>query len=69
MTARLDRLVALLQDAHRFDAERLCDHILHSVSPAGDDIALLVLRVHPEDQPRPAEAGPSVLPADLRDHP
>jgi serine phosphatase RsbU (regulator of sigma subunit) len=62
LTTRLEWLVGLLLDAHHFDAERLCDHILRSVSPSGDDIVLLVLRVHPEDKPRPPEAGPSVLP-------
>ena len=31
-----------------------------------DDVALLALRPHPEDRLRPAEAGPAVLPADLR---
>jgi len=46
--------------------EELCDALLELVGehPA-DDIALLGLRAHPEDRPRPAEAGPVVLPAPL----
>jgi hypothetical protein len=27
-----------------------------------DDVALVAVRLHPEDRPRPAEAGPEVTP-------
>jgi hypothetical protein len=65
LSVRLEWLVDLLQDSQRLDAERLCDHILDRVAHADDDIALVVMRVHPEDRRRPPEAGPEVLPPDL----
>jgi len=41
----------------------LCDRLLELVAHhADDDVALLALRAHPEDRPRPAEAGPERLP-------
>ena len=56
INARLDWMVALVRDTHQLDAERLCDQILSAVPRPEDDIALLVLRVHPQDQPRPEAA-------------
>jgi PAS domain S-box-containing protein len=43
--------------------DELCDRVL-STLPAhpDDDIALLALRAHPEDVPRPREAGPNAVP-------
>ena len=52
------------REAHAaLPAEELCDALLAelAVDPE-DDVALLVLRLFPEDRPRPAEAGPEVLP-------
>ena len=41
----------------------LCDRLLAELAGAvEDDVALLALRVHPDDRPRPAEAGPSRVP-------
>lgn len=38
----------------------MCDVLLERFMPgADDDIALLAVRLHPQDRPRPAEAGPS----------
>jgi serine phosphatase RsbU (regulator of sigma subunit) len=46
--------------------EAFCDALLDRVRGyAEDDIALLALRAHTEDEPRPSEAGPQVLPAEL----
>nr|WP_276508632.1 SpoIIE family protein phosphatase [Modestobacter muralis] len=46
--------------------EQLCDELLAQLGgEADDDIAILAIRAHPEDRPRPPEAGPSVLPDDL----
>jgi PAS domain S-box-containing protein len=41
--------------------EEACDLLLARLLPEGhpDDVALLAVRAHPEDRPRPAEAGPS----------
>ena len=46
--------------------EALCDRLLHEVRDAReDDVVLLAVRVHPQDRPRPPEAGPERLPADV----
>ncbi|SDQ13445.1 SpoIIE family protein phosphatase [Quadrisphaera sp. DSM 44207] len=45
--------------------EQLCDALLGELQGAvEDDVALLAVRAHPEDRPRPPEAGPSALPDD-----
>jgi hypothetical protein len=45
------------------DLEGLCDHLLDEVRGAReDDVVLLALRVHPQDRPRPSEAGRSGCP-------
>jgi len=58
----------LLDTLGRHSAERLedlCDHLLRTVADhLDDDVALLALRAHTEDAPRPAEAGPVRLPED-----
>jgi serine phosphatase RsbU (regulator of sigma subunit) len=60
-------LTTTLQGGQALSAEELCDHLIGQVEgDAEDDVALLVLRAHPEDRPRPAEAGPETLPEDLR---
>ncbi|WP_165839251.1 SpoIIE family protein phosphatase [Klenkia marina] len=43
--------------------DELCDRVLGTL-PArpDDDVALLALRAHPEDVPRPREAGPTAVP-------
>ena len=47
--------------------DQLCDALLTELGgDFDDDVALLALRAHPEDRPRPPEAGPSIVPADLR---
>ncbi|MBB2900933.1 PAS domain S-box-containing protein [Kineococcus radiotolerans] len=59
----LEWLRTTLEQLHHLSAEELCDALLARLDGAAeDDIALLVLRAHPEDGPRPAEAGPQVLP-------
>ena len=64
---RLEWLTGVVSGCQELDAEELCDHVLAQLGRgADDDIALLVLRVYPEDRPRPPEAGPSVLPEDIR---
>jgi hypothetical protein len=46
--------------------EGLCDALLGLVGDhLDDDVALLALRAHAEDAPRPVEAGPVRLPARL----
>ena len=42
----------------------LCDALLDRLATDADedDVALVAVRAHPEDRPRPAEAGPDRLP-------
>jgi hypothetical protein len=34
-----------------------------------DDVALVAVRLHPQDRPRPATAGPERVPDDVPDEP
>lgn len=43
--------------------DQLLDHLVHG-HPT-DDLALLAVRLHPQNRPRPAEAGPNKLPPTL----
>jgi serine phosphatase RsbU (regulator of sigma subunit) len=44
--------------------EILCDRLLAEMLGEGveDDVAVLAVRAHPVDAPRPVEAGPEILP-------
>jgi serine phosphatase RsbU (regulator of sigma subunit) len=48
--------------------EDLCDTVIERLRPEGlqDDVALVALRLHPEDRPRPPEAGPGWVPRLVR---
>jgi serine phosphatase RsbU (regulator of sigma subunit) len=65
---RFEWLTALLDGRQDLSAEAICDLLVDGLGEeeVDDDVALLVLRAYPEDAPRPAEAGPPVLPGDLR---
>ncbi|WP_432497815.1 SpoIIE family protein phosphatase [Kineococcus auxinigenes] len=59
----MEWLRSTVEGLHHLPVEELCDALLVQVDDSPeDDIALLVLRAHPEDGPRPQEAGPLVLP-------
>ena len=49
--------------------EQLCDRLLERMLPAvrEDDVALVAIRLHCQDGPRPAEAGPNRVPANVPD--
>ncbi|MFD2090880.1 SpoIIE family protein phosphatase [Blastococcus deserti] len=59
--ARLGRALAELADE---PLGLLCDAVIERLRPEGlqDDVALVAIRLHREDRPRPAEAGPRHVP-------
>ncbi|WP_245159874.1 SpoIIE family protein phosphatase [Blastococcus sp. CT_GayMR19] len=63
-TTRLRSVLAELADEPLAD---LCDAVIERLQPEGlqDDVALVAIRLHLEDRPRPREAGPErLLPVD-----
>ncbi len=63
----LDDGIARLREAFAELADRplaeLCDEVIERLRPEGlqDDVALVAIRLHPEDRPRPPGAGPERL--------
>jgi serine phosphatase RsbU (regulator of sigma subunit) len=56
-------LVRTVAEAARLPLEEFCDRLLEELCGAvEDDVALLVVRAHPEDRPRPPEAGAVRIP-------
>ncbi len=59
----IGRLAGVLQElaAEGLDLDTVCDEVLRRMVPERpeDDVALVAVRLHREDRPRPAEAGPS----------
>ena len=64
LDAGLAALQAALADLGDRPLEELCDLLLDRLLPeqSADDVALVAVRAHPEDRPRPPEAGPNRLP-------
>ena len=60
----LHRLREALRDLADRPLEELLDTVLARLvpRPGEDDVAIVAVRVYPEDRPRPAEAGPNRLP-------
>ena len=62
----IERLAAALTELidDGLSLEDLCDELLRRMLPGrpDDDVALIAVRLHREDGPRPAEAGPEVVP-------
>lgn len=59
-------LSSVLEELAELPLIELCDELLERLMPgADDDIALLAVRLHPQDRPRPAEAGPERLPTNI----
>ncbi|MDT0274334.1 SpoIIE family protein phosphatase [Blastococcus goldschmidtiae] len=58
------RLRAALAELAARPLGELCDEVIERLRPEGlqDDVALVAIRLHPEDRPRPREAGPEKLP-------
>ena len=71
LRAGMADLRAALGRHHAHDLDTLCDTLLAELpgGPGEDDVALVAVRLHPQDEPRPPEAGPVVVPPDVPDVP
>ena len=58
-------LMSVLTEYAGLPLEELCDRVLERLflPDAEDDVAILAVRLHPQDEPRPPEAGPQVVPS------
>jgi serine phosphatase RsbU (regulator of sigma subunit) len=67
----LERLRALLSELAPLPLEDLCDALLSRLLPpsSDDDVALVAVRLHRQDRPRPAEAGPNRIPPEVPPEP
>jgi serine phosphatase RsbU (regulator of sigma subunit) len=65
----LARLRSTLEELGPRPLDELCDELLTRLLPAAseDDVALVAVRLHPQDRQRPAEAGPNRVPPDVPD--
>ena len=63
----LDRLQAILTELAGRDLDELCDQVLLRMLPAcpDDDVALIAVQLHPQDRPRPPQAGPNRVPPNV----
>ncbi|MCW2701817.1 MAG: hypothetical protein JWQ45_3352 [Blastococcus sp.] len=69
--AGIAELVAVLQECAGLTLEQLCDRVLERLflPDAEDDVAMLAVRLFPQDRPRPAEAGPQDVPRTIAPSP
>jgi len=58
------RLAELLGELGHLPLDELCDQLVARLRPHGseDDVALVAVRLHREDRPRPRSAGPEIVP-------
>jgi PAS domain S-box-containing protein len=68
---RLEELRSTLAELAGLPLDELCDQLLARLLPGHpeDDVALVAVRLHPQDRERPAEAGPQQVPPDVPDEP
>ncbi|GAB4082204.1 SpoIIE family protein phosphatase [Modestobacter muralis] len=64
LDAGIAELCRVLGGLTELPLRELCDQLLQRMylPDTEDDVALLAVRVHPQDEPRPPEAGPQVVP-------
>jgi serine phosphatase RsbU (regulator of sigma subunit) len=64
-------LVEVVRECAGLTVDALCDEVLKRLflPDAQDDVALLAVRLHPQDEPRPPEAGPQVVPPNIEPAP
>jgi serine phosphatase RsbU (regulator of sigma subunit) len=62
------RLKVVLAELAQRPLGELCDEVIERLRPEGlqDDVALVAVRLHPQDRPRPADAGPERVPELVR---
>ncbi|MGY2079974.1 SpoIIE family protein phosphatase [Modestobacter sp. SYSU DS0657] len=67
----LDRLRTALAELAGRPLQELCDELIERLveGKPDDDVALVAVRLHPQDRPRPSEAGPNRVPEGLPDDP
>ena len=67
LDAGLERLQTALADLGPLPLDQLCDALLDRLvhGRPDDDVALVAVRLHRQDRPRPTEAGPQQVPADV----
>jgi serine phosphatase RsbU (regulator of sigma subunit) len=63
----IDRLRTALAELADKPLGELCDALIERLRPGGlqDDVALVAVRLHPQDRPRPASAGPRRVPPNV----
>ncbi|MBC7290265.1 MAG: SpoIIE family protein phosphatase [Actinotalea sp.] len=71
LARRLEELADAFAVLGDLPLEELCDALLDQLLPRhrDDDVALVAVRLHPQDRERPAEAGPNRVPPDVPDDP
>jgi serine phosphatase RsbU (regulator of sigma subunit) len=69
--AGISELVRVLGGLTELPLQQLCDELLARMylPDTEDDVALLAVRIHPQDRPRPAEAGPQRVPPGIEPSP
>jgi serine/threonine protein phosphatase PrpC len=67
----LARLRTHLAELADLPLQQLCDELITRLvdGKPEDDVALVAVRLHPQDRPRPAEAGPNRVPDVVPDDP
>ncbi len=61
----IDRLRRVLGDLAPLPLQEVCDEVLRRMGGDDDDIAIIAVRLHRQDRPRPPEAGPRRIPPNV----
>ena len=71
LDAGIAELVRVLGGLRDVPLQQLCDRLLERMylPDTEDDVALLAVRVHPQDEPRPPDAGPQRVPPGIEPAP
>jgi GAF domain-containing protein len=71
LDAGMEELREVLEELSSLPLQELCDRLLERMflPDTEDDVALLAVRVHPQDAPRPPEAGPQRVPPGIEPAP